>query len=82
MLKEIPQISFIEPKGAFYVMCNIARTGKTAADFAKELLEKKLLTVVPCEAFGAPEYIRLSYACSEEHIKEAIKRLKEFCAEL
>lgn len=82
LLKEIPQISFIEPKGAFYVMCNIARTGKTAADFAKELLEKKLLTVVPCEAFGAPEYIRLSYACSEEQIMEAIKRLKEFCAEL
>ena len=82
LLKEIPQITFIEPKGAFYVMCNISKTGKTAADFAQELLEKKLLTVVPCEACGAPGYIRLSYACSEEQIKEAIRRLKEFCADL
>ena len=82
LLKEIPQITFIEPKGAFYVMCNISKTGKTAADFAQELLEKKLLTVVPCEAFGAPGYIRLSYACSEEQIKEAIHRLKEFCTEI
>lgn len=81
LLKEIPQISFIEPKGAFYVMCNISKTGKTAADFAQELLDKKLLTVIPCEAFGAPEYIRLSYACSEDQIKESLKRLKEFCAE-
>lgn len=79
LLKEVPQISFIEPRGAFYVMCNISKTGKTANDFAKELLEKKLLTVVPCEAFGAPEYVRLSYACSEEQIIESIKRLKEFC---
>ena len=79
LLKDIPQISFIEPKGAFYVMCNISKTTKTAKDFAQELLEKKLLTVIPCESFGAPEYIRLSYACSEEQIKESIKRLKEFC---
>lgn len=79
LLKDIPQISFIEPQGAFYVMCNIAKTGKAAKDFAQELLEQKLLTVIPCESFGAPEYVRLSYACSEEHIIEAIKRLKEFC---
>ena len=82
LLKDIPQISFIEPQGAFYVMCNIAKTGKAAKDFAQELLEQKLLTVIPCESFGAPEYVRLSYACSEEHIIEAIKRLKEFCQDL
>ena len=82
LLKDIPQISFIEPQGAFYVMCNIAKTRKAAKDFAQELLEQKLLTVIPCESFGAPEYVRLSYACSEEHIIEAIKRLKEFCENL
>ena len=79
LLKDIPEISVIEPKGAFYVMCNIAKTGMSAKDFASYLLEQKLLTVVPCESFGAPEYIRLSYACSEEQIIESIKRLKEFC---
>ena len=82
LLKDIPQIDFIEPQGAFYVMCNIKRTGKTAEEFAKELLEQKLVTVVPCTAFSAPEYIRLSYACSEEQIRKAISRLKEYCQEL
>ncbi len=82
LLKDIPQIDFIEPQGAFYVMCNIKRTGKTAEEFAKELLEQKLVTVVPCTAFGTPEYIRLSYACSEEQIRKAISRLKEYCQEL
>lgn len=79
LLKDVPQISFVEPAGAFYVMCNISKTKKTAQEFAQELLEQKLLSVVPCESFGAPEYIRLSYACSEEQIIESIKRLKEFC---
>ena len=82
LLKNIPQISFIEPQGAFYVMCNIAKTKKTAKNFAEALLEQKLLTVIPCESFGAPEYIRLSYACSEDQIIESIKRLKEFCQDL
>ena len=45
----------------------------------KKILEDKLLAVIPCASFGAPEYIRLSYACSEENIYQAIKRLKEFC---
>ena len=70
LLKDIPQIDFIEPKGAFCVICNINRTGKTVEEFAEELLEKKLVTVIPCTAFGAPDYIRLSYACSEEQIKK------------
>ena len=60
-------------------MCNIAKTGLNADEFAKKILEEKLLAVIPCTSFGAPEYIRLSYACSTENIKEAVKRLKEFC---
>ncbi len=79
LLKDVKNISIVEPKGAFYVMCNIAKTGLNADEFAKKILEEKLLAVIPCTSFGAPEYIRLSYACSEENIKEAVKRLKEFC---
>ncbi|MBQ7303721.1 MAG: pyridoxal phosphate-dependent aminotransferase, partial [Alphaproteobacteria bacterium] len=79
LLKDVKNISIVEPKGAFYVMCNIAKTGLNADEFAKKILEEKLLAVIPCTSFGAPEYIRLSYACSTENIKEAVKRLKEFC---
>ena len=79
LLKNVPNLSFFEPQGAFYVMCNISKTGLKADEFAKKILEDKLLAVIPCSAFGAPDYIRLSYACSEENIKEAVKRLNEFC---
>ncbi len=79
LLKDVNNLTIVEPKGAFYVMCNISKTGMTSDEFAKKILEEKLLAVIPCASFGAPDYIRLSYACSEENIKEAVKRLKEFC---
>ena len=79
LLKDVNNLTFVEPAGAFYVMCNISKTGMTSDEFAKKILEEKLLAVIPCASFGAPDYIRLSYACSEENIKEAVKRLKEFC---
>ncbi len=80
LLKNVPNLSFFEPQGAFYVMCNISKTGLNADKFAKKILEDKLLAVIPCTAFGAPDYVRLSYACSEANIKEAVKRLNEFCS--
>ena len=79
LLKEVDNITFTEPNGAFYVMCDVSKTGMTGEEFATKVLEDKLLAVIPCASFGAPEYIRLSYACSEENIQQAIKRLKEFC---
>ena len=79
LLKDVKNISVVEPKGAFYVMCDVSKTGLNGDEFAKKILEEKLLAVIPCASFGAPDYIRLSYACSEENIKEAVKRLKEFC---
>jgi glycosyltransferase involved in cell wall biosynthesis len=47
-----------------------------------KLLEEKLMAAIPCWSFGAEGNIRLSYACSEENIREAVKRLAEFCASL
>lgn len=79
LLKDVKNISVVEPKGAFYVMCDVSKTGLNGDEFAKKILEEKLLAVIPCASFGAPNYIRLSYACSEANIKEAVKRLKEFC---
>ena len=81
LLKDVKNISIVEPQGAFYVMCDVSKTGLTGDEFAKQILEEKLLAVIPCASFGAPNYVRLSYACSEENIREAVKRLKEFCEE-
>ena len=78
LLSEVSQIKFYAPQGAFYVLCDIAQTGINADDFAKQILEQQNLAVIPGTAFGAPNTIRLSYACSEDNIREAVKRLKKF----
>ncbi len=75
-----------QPEGAFYVFPNVsAYFGKTikgktinnASDMSLFLLEEALVATVTGEAFGNPDCIRISYAASQDDIKEAIKRIKE-----
>ena len=77
------------PGGAFYVFPNISyffgktikgKTINNASDFALLLLEKANVATVTGEAFGAPNCLRMSYAASEEQLREAIKRIKEVVA--
>ena len=87
-IESIPQITCVEPKGAFYVMVDVsAFFGKTvegnkiegSIDFASVLLEKAMVSVIPGIAFGVDDYIRLSYATSMANIEEGLARLKRFC---
>ena len=50
----------------------------TAHELASTLLDEKAVTVIPCESFGASEYVRLSYAISEEDIIKGVDRMGEF----
>lgn len=86
LLGEIPGMNLNVPEGAFYVFPDIsAFFGKTiqgttinnASDLSLLLLEKAHVATVTGEAFGNPNCIRISYAASEEELKEAIKRIKE-----
>ena len=69
-------------EGAFYLFPNIEELGIDAAAFAAQLLEEEKVAVVPGEGFGAPGYIRLSYAVSDEVIEKGLERLERFCAKL
>jgi len=91
LCKEIPNIEINVPDGAFYVFPKInAYFGKKAgnrkiedaADLAMYLLEVGHVATVGGKAFGAPDFIRLSYATSDENLVEAIKRIKTSLAEL
>ena len=53
-------------------------TINSSDDFARVFLEKGLVAVVPCTGFGAPNYVRWSYATSMENIKEGLDRLERF----
>lgn len=85
---EIPNVSCVAPKGAFYVMVNISYfKGKTvegvlvkdSLDLAAVLIDQANIAVIPGIAFGVDDYIRLSYATSMENIVEGLKRLNDFC---
>jgi aminotransferase len=68
------------PQGAFYVFPSVKRAGKSSMDFAKDLLAKKKVALVPGVAFGpsCEGYVRISYASSYDNLKEAIGRLKAY----
>jgi len=81
-LRGIEGISCARAQGAFYLFPNIEKFGLGANEFASRLLEKEKVAVVPGEGFGAPGYIRLSYATSDEVIGKGIERLARFCRKL
>lgn len=85
-INSIEGLSCKKPKGAFYIMVNITQLkGKdiggvkinNSLDFAKILLDKCKVAVIPGIGFGDDDYIRLSYATSMENIKEGLQRIKD-----
>jgi aspartate aminotransferase len=85
--KTIPGLTCTVPEGAFYVYPNVKQfIGKggitSATDLAAKLLSEAHVVVVPGEAFGTTEHIRLSYAVSHDVIDEGVKRMREYFAKL
>ena len=86
-LKTIPGLTCTVPQGAFYVYPNVSafigRGGlKSAADVASKLLTDAHVVVVPGEAFGTSEHVRLSYAVSADVIDKGVERMREFFGKL
>ena len=89
LIAEIPGFKTNVPEGAFYVFPDISyyfgktlrgKTINTAEDFAMYLLVEAEVATVTGEAFGDKNCIRISYAASEDNIREAMKRIKEVLA--
>lgn len=72
------------PEGAFYVFPSIKSTGLTSDEFCEKLLYSKHVAVIPGTAFGecGEGYIRVSYAYSRQHLKEAVEKIAEFLENL
>jgi aspartate aminotransferase len=91
LMKDIPGITTNVPEGAFYVFPNISsylgkkngeETIESASDLCMYLLNEAHVALVTGEAFGEPDYMRISYACSEDTIRESIKRITSALAKL
>jgi aspartate aminotransferase len=83
-LSAIPGVSCPEPSGAFYafpdVSAHLVNGSGDSTALARQLLEREHLAVVPGDAFGAPGFLRFSYATSMDRIEEGLRRLERFFA--
>ena len=86
-INSLPYVHCRKPMGAFYVMMNVSKlfnmkyNGKeieSASALCEILLDDFRLSLVPCESFGAGNYVRWSYATSMENIVKGLDRLEEF----
>ena len=91
LAREIPGLEVNEPHGAFYLFpkCSAyfgksynSRTINNSTDFAMYLLEEGHVATVGGDAFGSPECFRMSYATSDDNIREAMSRIKTVLAKL
>jgi len=81
-LNNMPGISCINSRGAFYLFPNMAETGLKSAEFCERLLAQAKVAAVPGIAFGADNNFRISYATSMENIQTGMARLNDFCKNL
>ncbi len=92
-LEKIPGVRCPRPEGAFYVFPDISTAfGKTHAptgtkiendvDFCTALLDVKFVACVPGSPFGEPCAMRISYTCADVVLREGMRRIEEFFAEL
>ena len=91
LAKDIPGLEVNVPTGAFYLFpkCSYffgksdgTKVINNSMDFALYLLEVGHVATVAGDAFGEPDGFRMSYATSDENIREALRRIKDVCAKL
>ena len=74
-LNRLSPLQCFMPGGAFYAWCNVSALGQSADATAAQWLDEALIATVPGEGFGAPGFIRFSFAASVKTIDEALTRL-------
>jgi aspartate aminotransferase len=85
-LRAMPGVTCAEPRGAFYAYPNLrgilSHDGlKSPMDFAEKLLATAHVAVVPGEAFGTDQHVRISYAASDEELQRGMDRMEAFIRE-
>lgn len=77
-IKKMKKIDCVTPQGAFYIFCDISRTGLTSSVCAGRLLEEAEVSLIPGDGFGMDQYIRMSFANSLEQLARAMDRLESW----
>ncbi len=77
-LGAMKKISCVVPRGAFYIFCNISKTGLDSLSLAQRLLDETYVALIPGDGFGEPDYVRISFATSMEQLEKGMNRLEEW----
>ncbi|MDP3042295.1 MAG: pyridoxal phosphate-dependent aminotransferase [Candidatus Omnitrophota bacterium] len=81
-IKGIKGLGFCLPQGAFYMFCNISKTGLDAMTFAKRLLEEEYVSLIPGSAFGMDDHIRISFATSMDELEKGMDRIQKWIVKI
>jgi aspartate aminotransferase len=83
-LRDIPGVFCAEPKGAFYTYPNISVAFgdgiRSSMQFSEKLLNEEFVALVPGEAFGTNDHVRISYATSMKELERGLDRIAQFIA--
>ncbi len=75
LLSKVKGFEPFVPQGAFYVFCDIGKTGFSSEVLCERLLEEVNIAVIPGKSFGSDKHVRFSFATSEKDIEEGIQRV-------
>ncbi len=75
LLSSAPGFEPFIPRGAFYIFCDIQKTGLPSEIFCDRLLEEAHVAVIPGKSFGSDRHVRFSFAASEKDIEEGVQRV-------
>lgn len=84
-LDKIDGLGYVKPSGAFYIFVDLSKVKENykykdsfSVEFCENFLREEKVAIVPGKAFGIDEYIRISYACSEDEFLEGVGRLERY----
>ncbi|MDR1508915.1 MAG: pyridoxal phosphate-dependent aminotransferase [Synergistaceae bacterium] len=81
-LRNMRDLDFVEPEGAFYVLPSVKKTGLSATEFCSFMLEEAGVALVPGEAFQSPGFVRIAYCKPKEYLEEAMEKMALALAKL
>ncbi|MDD5465105.1 MAG: pyridoxal phosphate-dependent aminotransferase [Candidatus Omnitrophica bacterium] len=81
-LKGIKNLNFSLPQGAFYMFCDISKTGLDSLTFSRRLLEEEYVSLIPGISFGMDDHIRISFATSVEELQKGMDRIEKWITKL
>jgi aspartate aminotransferase len=81
-IRGIKGLDFCLPQGAFYMFCDISKTGLDSMTFAKRLLDEEYVSLIPGSAFGLDDYVRISFATSINELQKGMDRIQSWLKKL